>query len=103
VENLWKARDAPGFQYASGAAHYVMFPHKSGDPMSVTAIGNFVPRRYVSIRRDGEDFVVVFEAEDIIAFRSEDANALTRVCRWLRYAITNDYAVTNPREKALAA
>ncbi len=71
--------------------------------MSVAAIGDFVPRRNVSIRRDGEDFVVVFEAEDIAAFRSEDANALRKICRWLRYAITYDHALTNAEEKALAA
>jgi tRNA threonylcarbamoyladenosine modification (KEOPS) complex Pcc1 subunit len=71
--------------------------------MSIDAIGNFVPRRNVSIRRDGEDFVVVFEARDVVAFRSKDANALRRACRWLRYAITYDHALTDAEEKALAA
>ncbi len=71
--------------------------------MSNLAAVAAAPRRNVSIRRDGEDFVVVFEAEDIAAFRSEDANALRKICRWLRYAITYDHALTNAEEKALAA
>jgi len=71
--------------------------------MSLAAIGDFVPRRNVSLKRDGEDFIVVFEAEDIIAFRSKDANTLRKMCRWLRYAITYDYALTDAEQKALAA
>jgi hypothetical protein len=71
--------------------------------MSLAAISDFVPRRNVSLRRDGEDFVVVFEVEDIVAFRSKDANTLTKICRWLRYAITYDHALAGAEEKALAA
>ena len=71
--------------------------------MSLAAIDDFVPRRNVSVRRDGEDFVVVFEVEDIVAFRSKDANALRKICRWLHYAITYDRALTEAEEKALAA
>jgi len=71
--------------------------------MSLAAIDDFVPRRNVSVRRDGEDFVVVFEVEDIVAFRSKDANALRKICCWLHYAITYDHALTEAEEKALAA
>ena len=71
--------------------------------MSPAAISDFVPRRNVSLKRDGEDFIVVFEVEDIVAFRSKDANTLRKICRWLRYAITCDHALAGADEKALAA
>jgi len=71
--------------------------------MSPAVISDFVPRRYVSLKRDGEDFIVVFEVEDIVAFRSKDANTLRKICRWLRYAITYDHALAGADEKALAA
>jgi hypothetical protein len=76
--------------------------------MSVVAVDNFLaalPRRDVSIRHDGKDFVVVYETEDIVAFRNEDANALRKVCRWLRYRIVSDRALTDaePQQKASAA
>jgi hypothetical protein len=75
--------------------------------MSVAAVDRFLvtlPRRSVSIRRDGDDFVVVFEAHGIVAFRNEDANALRKACRWLRYTITYDQALdAELPNKALAA
>lgn len=48
------------------------------------------PTRRVSIRRDGEDFVVVFLAEDVVVFRNDDASALRKVCRALRWEIAID-------------
>jgi hypothetical protein len=76
--------------------------------MSVAAVDNFLatpPRRDVSIRHDGKDFVVVDEANDIVIFRNESANALRKVCRFLRYTIVSDPAVTDaePQRKTAAA
>jgi hypothetical protein len=48
------------------------------------------PARRVSIRRDGEDFVVVSLAEDLVVFRNSDAPALRKVCRSLRREIVLD-------------
>jgi hypothetical protein len=74
--------------------------------MSLAAIDNFLeapPRRNVSIRRDGREFVVVYEGQDLVVFRNEDANALRKVCRFLRYTIVSDQAPTDakPQQKAL--
>jgi hypothetical protein len=48
------------------------------------------PRRFVSLRRENEDFVVVFVPEDIVAFRNADAKALRKVCAFLRWQIVSD-------------
>lgn len=48
------------------------------------------PRRQVSIRRDGDDFVVAFLPEDFVVFRHHDVSALRRVCRGLRWEILRD-------------
>ena len=48
------------------------------------------PRRRVSIRPDGEDFVVVFLAENFVVFRNNDPGALRKVCRSLRWDIVID-------------
>jgi hypothetical protein len=76
--------------------------------MSVAAVDDFLatlPRRDVLIRHDGKDFVVADKAHDIIIFRNEDANALRRVCRFLRYTIVSDQALNDaePQQKAGAA
>jgi hypothetical protein len=76
--------------------------------MSVAAIDNFLeaqPRRNVSIRRDGKDFVVVYEGQDLVVFRNEDANALRKVCRFLRYTIVSDQALIDaePQQTPSAA
>jgi hypothetical protein len=47
-------------------------------------------RRQVSIIRDGEDFVVTFLPDNIIAMRHIDANALRKMCHALRWEIVND-------------
>ena len=48
------------------------------------------PRRRVSIRRDDRDFIVVFQPENLTVFRNEDASALRKVCRQLRWEIVVD-------------
>jgi hypothetical protein len=53
--------------------------------------GNALPfRRQVSIRRDGKDFVVAFQPENIIAVRNTEANALRKMCHTLRWEIVSD-------------
>jgi hypothetical protein len=47
-------------------------------------------RRQVTMRRDGNDFVVAFQPDDIIVFRNQDAVALRKVCRSLRWEIVSD-------------
>ena len=42
--------------------------------------GSEKPRRCVALRRDGDDFVVVFVPEDVVVFRNRDADALRRAC-----------------------
>jgi hypothetical protein len=49
-----------------------------------------IPRRKVSIRRDGTDFVVVFKSENVVAFRHREASALRKICGFLRWEIVSD-------------
>ena len=52
---------------------------------------NTVPfRRQVTIRRDGEDFVVAFHPQNVIAFRHDEASELRRMCHSLRWEIVSD-------------
>jgi hypothetical protein len=48
------------------------------------------PKRRVSIRRDGEDFVVVSLAEDTVIFRNNEASGLRKLCHQLRWDIAVD-------------
>jgi hypothetical protein len=50
------------------------------------------PRRLVTLRRDGEDFVVAFYPEDIVVFRNPDLQALRKMCTFLRWKIISDTA-----------
>ena len=47
-------------------------------------------RRQVTIRRDGEDFVVVFHPQNIVALRHSEAKELRKVCHLLRWEIVSD-------------
>ena len=47
-------------------------------------------RRKVVIRRDGEDFVIAFQPEDIVVFRHAEATALRRACVVLRWEVVGD-------------
>ena len=47
-------------------------------------------RRQVTIRRDGEDFVVAFHPQDIVALRHTEASELRRICHSLRWEIVRD-------------
>jgi hypothetical protein len=50
------------------------------------ALGS-APRRRVSIKSDGDDFVVSFQPENIVVFRHNEVNALRRICRSLHWEI----------------
>ena len=47
-------------------------------------------RKQVSISRDGEDFVVAYQPDNLIVFRHAEASALRRVCHQLRWEIVSD-------------
>ena len=47
-------------------------------------------RRQVSIYRDGEDFVVAYQPDNIIVFRHAEANKLRKMCHSLRWEIVSD-------------
>jgi hypothetical protein len=52
---------------------------------------NAVPiRRQVSISRDGEDFVVAFQPDNVVIFRHSDASKLRTMCQKLRWEIVSD-------------
>jgi hypothetical protein len=48
------------------------------------------PKRLVTLRRDGDDFVVTFYPEDAIVFRHTEPSALRKVCTGLRWKIISD-------------
>jgi hypothetical protein len=51
-------------------------------------------RRQVAMRRDGDDFVIALQPDDIVVFRSGDADALRKVCRSLRWEIVGASTVS---------
>ena len=52
-------------------------------------------RRQVTIRRDGEDFVVEFLPQNIVAMRHREASELRKVCHFARWEIVSDIGVLN--------
>lgn len=42
------------------------------------------------IRRDDNDFVVVFQSEDLIVFRNSSEGAPRKMCHFLRWEVVND-------------
>jgi hypothetical protein len=51
------------------------------------------PRRQVAIRRDGEDFVVAIQPEDLIVFRNGSVRALRKACSFLRWEVVSDTVI----------
>jgi hypothetical protein len=47
-------------------------------------------RRQVTMRRDGDDFVVATHTDGLIIFRNKDAAALRKLCRSLRWEVVRD-------------
>jgi len=58
-----------------------------------------VSGRQVSIKRDGEDFVVARQPDGAVIFRHKEAIALRKLCRSLRYEIVSD-TVAEPNDPA---
>ena len=52
-------------------------------------------RRRVLIRSENEDFVVAFQPEDFVIYRSPDLDALRKVCRSLGWEILNEFEIIN--------
>jgi hypothetical protein len=48
------------------------------------------PKRPVTLRRDGGDFVVAFYPEEIIVFRHNEPQPLRKMCAFLRWKIISD-------------
>jgi hypothetical protein len=48
------------------------------------------PKRLVTLRRDGNDFVVAFYPEDVVVFRHVEPISLRKVCAALRWKIISD-------------
>ena len=51
------------------------------------------PKRVVAIRREGDDFVVSLMPNDLVIFRNENADALRKLCKELRWAVVSDTAI----------
>ena len=51
-------------------------------------------RRQVAMRRDGDDFVVALKPDEVIVFRSRNADALRKVCRSLRWEVVSETTVS---------
>jgi hypothetical protein len=51
-------------------------------------------KRRVSIGRDGNDFIVTLQPEELVVFRNADAAALRKVCRHLRWEIVSDSSLS---------
>ena len=47
-------------------------------------------RRQVSISRDGADFVVTFQPDNIVVFRHNEASKLRKMCQSLQWEIVSD-------------
>jgi len=47
-------------------------------------------RRRVSISRDGADFIVAFQPDNIVVFRHPEASKLRKLCHSLRWEIVSD-------------
>jgi hypothetical protein len=54
------------------------------------ASGTERPKRLVTLRRDGNDFVVTFYPEDVVVFRHVEPISLRKVCTGLRWKIITD-------------
>ena len=59
------------------------------------------PKRLVTLRPDGDDFVVALYPEDVVVFRHAEPFALRKVCTGLRWKIISDS--TNASDTQLPA
>jgi hypothetical protein len=56
----------------------------------MTSAGIDRPRRLVTLRQDGEDFIVLFYPEEIVVFRHHEPQQLRKMCAFLRWKIISD-------------
>ena len=61
------------------------------EPVGVSLFGRH--RGECPFRRDGEDFVIVSLAEDLVVYRNDDASGLRKLCNLLRWKIAVDSSV----------
>jgi len=54
-------------------------------------------RRQVTVRRDGNDFVVATHTDGLIIFRNDDADALRKLCHSLRWEIVGDTSASDDK------
>jgi hypothetical protein len=59
------------------------------------------PKRLVTLRRDGDDFVVLFYPEDIVVFRHNEPQPLRKMCAFLRWKIISDSSRADDRTLAV--
>lgn len=59
------------------------------------------PKRLVTLRPDGNDFVVALYPEDVVVFRHAEPFALRKVCSGLQWKIISDS--TNASDTQLPA
>jgi hypothetical protein len=59
------------------------------------------PKRLVTLRPDGDDFVVTLYPEDAIVFRHTEPHALRKVCSGLRWKIICDSSGSDDRTLAV--
>ena len=55
------------------------------------------PKRLVTLRRDGDDFVVAFYPEDLVALRHSEAEPLRKMCAFLRWKIISDSSASDDK------
>ena len=86
----------PGIQFAAngiGSSHEfslkIWLMRQTDDP-ALDAMLN----KPTALHRDDDEFVITFQPEDSIAFRSHDAKALRKVCAFLRWKIVSDTSLT---------
>ena len=59
------------------------------------------PKRLVTLRRDGDEFVVTFYPEDIVVFRRSEPQPLRKMCTFLRWRIVSDRSGSDDTTLAL--
>ena len=55
------------------------------------------PKRLVTLRRDGDDFVVALYPEDPVVFRHNEAELLRKMCAFLRWKIISDSSASDDK------
>ena len=55
------------------------------------------PKRLVTLRHDGDDFVVAFYPEDLVVFRHNEAEPPREMCAFLRCKIISDSSGSDDR------